>query len=88
MAQKQMVNISGRPDEVDPRSLTRRSRELLPAPARLSWTLERPLSEGEHPAILVARNHAPTIDLNRFILGHRAGGAPGEPGAAGVDGGH
>jgi hypothetical protein len=56
-------------------------------PARLSWTLERPLSEGEHPAILVAR-HASTIDPNRFILGHPAGGAPGEPGVAGVGGAH
>lgn len=47
-------------------------------PARLSWTLQRPLSEGEHPAILVARRESsPTIDPNRFILGHPAGGAPG-----------
>jgi hypothetical protein len=46
-------------------------------PARLSWSLQRPLSEGEHPAVLVA-HHSPAaaIDPNHFILAHPAGGAP------------
>jgi hypothetical protein len=45
-------------------------------PARLSWSLSRPLAEGEHPAVLVARHaSSSTIDPNRFILGHPAGGS-------------
>jgi len=44
---------------------TRSEREFLPASGRLSWSLERPLSEGEHPAVLVAHRHsAPKIDPN------------------------
>lgn len=45
-------------------------------PARLSWSLQRPLSEGEHPAVLAARREPIAIDPNQFILGHPAGGAP------------
>ncbi|HEX4586324.1 MAG TPA: hypothetical protein VH183_15960 [Burkholderiaceae bacterium] len=46
-------------------------------PARLSWSLERPLSDGEHPAVLVAhRQPSSKIDPNQFILGHPAGGGP------------
>jgi len=49
-------------------------------PARLSWTLSRPLDEGEHPAVLMAHHaSAPTIDPNRFIVGHPAGGGPAAP---------
>lgn len=45
-------------------------------PARLSWSLTRPMEEGEHPAVLVA--HRPSdapIDPNRFIPAHPAGGS-------------
>jgi hypothetical protein len=45
-------------------------------PARLSWSLQRPLSEGEHPAVLAAHREPIAIDPNQFILGHPAGGAP------------
>jgi hypothetical protein len=46
-------------------------------PARLSWSLQRPLSDGEHPAVLVAhREPTGKIDPNQFILAHPAGGAP------------
>jgi hypothetical protein len=46
-------------------------------PARLSWTLQRPLSDGEHPAVRIARHESSSkIDPNRFIVGHPAGGAP------------
>ena len=46
-------------------------------PARLAWSLQRPLEDGEHPAVLVARHEGHvTIDPNRFILGHAAGGGP------------
>jgi hypothetical protein len=46
-------------------------------PARLSWDMTRPWTEGEHPAVLVAhRIAASSIDPNRFIPGHPAGGAP------------
>lgn len=47
-------------------------------PARLEWSLSRPLEDGEHPAVLIARHTADTtIDPNRFILGHPAGGGAG-----------
>jgi hypothetical protein len=46
-------------------------------PARLEWSLQRPLEPGEHPAVLVAHHEADfRIDPNRFILAHPAGGAP------------
>lgn len=46
-------------------------------PARLSWSLQRPLSDGEHPAVRIARHESSSnIDPNQFILGHPAGGAP------------
>ena len=46
-------------------------------PARLSWDLTRPWTEGEHPAVLVAhRSMESTIDPNLFILAHPAGGSP------------
>ncbi len=49
-------------------------------PARLAWSLQRPLEEGEHPAVLVARHEGEVrIDPNRFILGHAAGGGPAGP---------
>ena len=49
-------------------------------PARLAWSLQRPLEDGEHPAVLVARHEGDVrIDPNQFILGHPAGGAPSAP---------
>jgi hypothetical protein len=46
-------------------------------PARLSWDMTRPWTEGEHPAVLVAhRSTESTIDPNLFILAHPAGGSP------------
>jgi hypothetical protein len=53
-------------------------------PARLAWSLQRPLSEGEHPAVLVAHRNPAGIDPNRFIVAHPAGGAPStrEPAAS------
>jgi hypothetical protein len=46
-------------------------------PARLSWDLNRPWAEGEHPAVLVShRTAASSIDPNGFIPAHPAGGSP------------
>ena len=45
-------------------------------PARMSWSLSRPLEAGEHPAVVIAHRAAtPAIDPNQFIPAHPAGGA-------------
>jgi hypothetical protein len=42
----------------------------------MEWRLQRPLSDGEHPAVLVAhRGPGAAIDPNRFIV---APPAPGD----------
>src|SRR5260370_4218049 len=49
-------------------------------PARLSWSLSRPESEGEHPAVLAAHRASTTaIDPSQFIVGHPARGSYSRP---------
>src|ERR1700730_15941821 len=64
------VIVARRGVQVDPTS------NFYLHPARLSWSLQRPMSEGEHPAVLAAHREPIAIDPNQFILGHPAGGAP------------
>jgi hypothetical protein len=37
-------------------------------PARLSWSLQRPMSEGEHPAVIVARRGVRVDPASNFYL--------------------
>jgi hypothetical protein len=56
------VIVADRGVQVDPAS------HFYLHPARLSWSLQRPLSEGEHPAVIVARTGVRADPTSNFYL--------------------